>query len=95
MLGVGKLIIGLLFGQAAMQLLIYFPHSVLGIMLLFAGVELAMPARDQETRAQFLVMIITAVGIVAINTTVGVLLGISAKLFMEMRNFYDGTKTHE
>jgi MFS superfamily sulfate permease-like transporter len=64
-------------------------------MLLFAGVELAMPAKDQKTRQQFLVMIITAVGIVAINTTVGVLLGLATKLLVEMRLFFNDTNSHK
>lgn len=95
MLGAGKLLIGLLFGEAAMRMLMHFPHSVLGIMLLFAGVELAMPARDQRTRQQFLVMIITAVGIVAINTSFGVLLGLATKLLVEMRLLSTETNSHK
>lgn len=95
MLGAGKLLTGLFFGSAAMQILVHFPYSVLGIMLLFAGVELAMPAKDQKTPQQFLVMIITSVGIVAINTTVGVLLGLAAKLLVEMRLFINDTNSHD
>jgi len=91
MLGAGKLLMGVFFGAVAMQLLIYFPHSVLGIMLLFTGVELAMSAKDQRRPDEFFVMMITVVGIVSINTTVGVMLGVAAKLLTEMRVFFKDT----
>lgn len=86
MLGSGKLIIGLFFGGLAMSLLPFFPHSILGLLLFFAGIELALPARDQLARNQFYVVAITAIGILAVNTLAGFLLGMAAAMLMRFSN---------
>ncbi|MFQ5606877.1 MAG: putative sulfate/molybdate transporter [Candidatus Zixiibacteriota bacterium] len=82
MLGAGKALVGALFGVTAMAVLGYFPHSILGVMLVFAGVELALPARDQRDRRAFSVMALTAVGILAIDTATGFLIGLAASLVL-------------
>ncbi len=86
MLGVGKVVVGLFFGAAVMHLLQYFPQSILGTMLLFAGIELAMPARDQRHREQYLPMLITVVGIIGVNTAIGFLMGIATVVIMKYAN---------
>ena len=86
MLGSGKLIIGLFFGGLAMSLLPFFPHSILGLLLFFAGIELALPARDQFKRNQFYVVAITAIGILAVNTLAGFILGMATALLMNFPN---------
>jgi hypothetical protein len=44
-------------------------------MLAFAGIQLALLARDQRLVRALLVMLTTAVGIVVINTLAGFLIG--------------------
>jgi len=75
MLGLGKLLIGLFLGAAAVKLLPFFPGSVLGVLLVFAGLQLAMPVADQREKDQLMVAIVTAAGILAINTSIGFLVG--------------------
>lgn len=86
MLGGLKIILALTFGAGLMQLLQAFPQSILGIMLVFAGIELALPARDQNKRADFLVTALTATGIVALNTGIGFVIGLCAVLIGRLAN---------
>ena len=75
-LGAGKLILGLFFGSSIAVLLISFPMSVLGLMILLAGIELARPVRDQKLVRNIIVVLVTAVGIIAANVLVGFLIGL-------------------
>ncbi len=75
-LGVIKLFVGLFLGVSAMQLIQLYPLSILGIMLIFAGYELARPARDQKQFREILVAISTALGIVFLNTLYGFIIGL-------------------
>jgi MFS superfamily sulfate permease-like transporter len=77
-LGVAKIVLGLLFGAAAVTLLSAFPTALLGLLLAFAGFELALPARDCVERDRFFVALATAGGILAVNTLVGFLFGLIA-----------------
>ena len=52
-----------------------YPQSVLGVLLLFSGLELAMVCRDQRTRAEFFVMLVTTAACMAVNTGVGFVVG--------------------
>lgn len=75
MLGAMKLILGLLLGGTLAAWLQAYPRSILGVMLIFAGLALARPARD-SLRGEALAVVLTAtVGIVAFNTAVGALAG--------------------
>ena len=47
LLGMFKVLVGLLFGNSLLSLLRHFPSSLLGAMLIFSGAELAMSARKQ------------------------------------------------
>ncbi len=82
MLGVGKLAVGLLLGAGAMTLLQYYPLSILGVLLLFAGLELARPARTVKDTRGFAVMLFTTVGILAVNTFAGFTIGIVTALLL-------------
>ncbi|EFJ11971.1 hypothetical protein SELMODRAFT_271881 [Selaginella moellendorffii] len=57
MLGAAKLVLGLLLGSSLIRLLDAFPIGLLGILLLFSGVELAMACRDQTSRLDSFVML--------------------------------------
>ena len=85
MLGVAKVVIALVFGTAVISVLAAYPASVLGILLVFSGLELTLPARDCAKKNAFLVVTATACGIFAANTAVGFVLGLIASFFL-LRN---------
>ena len=70
-LGVGKMALALLFGGSLLVWLQAYPRSVLGVLLIFSGLELAMVCRDQTAKVDFFVMIFTAGACLAVNTAVG------------------------
>jgi len=49
-LGVIKIIVALTMGSAAEHLLIAFPNSVLGVLLIFSGIELASAGRKIQVK---------------------------------------------
>ena len=75
MLGAAKIVLGLLFGGSLLLWLQAFPGSVLGVLLLFSGLELAMVCRDQTRKVDFFLMILTAGACLAVNTAVGFAVG--------------------
>lgn len=75
-LGSIKLIVGAFFGVSLMTALSLYPMSILGLMLIMAGIELAKPARDQTRRIDIIVMLVTVAGILAVNTAVGFAIGL-------------------
>lgn len=75
MLGVAKMGLALLLGGSLLLWLEQYPQSVLGVLLLFSGVELALVCRDQSRRAAFFVMIVTAGVSAATNMALGFLVG--------------------
>ncbi|MCL2865936.1 MAG: SulP family inorganic anion transporter [Lachnospiraceae bacterium] len=78
-IGVILLILGLFFSESILSILSFMPESVLGIILLFAGLELAISTRDVgRERKDFFIYIITA-GFSLWNVGVGFLVG----LFMQ------------
>ena len=75
MLGAAKMILAILFGGSLLLWLQQYPDSVLGVLLLFSGLELAMVCRDQTTRVAFFVMLVTAGACMAVNTAAGFVIG--------------------
>jgi MFS superfamily sulfate permease-like transporter len=75
MLGVAKMALALLFGGSLLLWLQQYPQAVLGVLLLFSGLELALVCRDQTGRVDFFVMVITAGACMAVNTAIGFLIG--------------------
>lgn len=75
MLGAAKIVLGLLFGGSLLLWLQAFPGSVLGVLLLFSGLELAIVCRDQTRKVDFFLMILTAGACLAVNTAVGFAVG--------------------
>jgi MFS superfamily sulfate permease-like transporter len=75
MLGIAKIALGLLLGGSLLLWLQQYPKSVLGVLLLFSGLELALVCRDQNRRVDFFVMMITAAACLAMNTAVGLVVG--------------------
>lgn len=75
MLGAAKVVLGIAFGGSLFALLQQFPQSVLGVLLVFSGLELALVCRDQTARVDFFVMVLTAGACMAVNTAAGFLIG--------------------
>jgi MFS superfamily sulfate permease-like transporter len=75
MLGVAKMALALLFGGSLLVWLQQYPQSVLGVLLLFSGLELALVCRHQTARSDFFVMLLTAGACIAVNMTVGFVVG--------------------
>ncbi len=68
-------LLALLFGGSLLVWVQHYPQSVLGVLLLFSGLELALVCRDQTARVDFFVMVITAGACMAINTAAGFAVG--------------------
>lgn len=78
MLGAVKVVAGLLFGAALLPLLQAYPRSILAVMLVFAGLTLARPARDSLRGWPLAVVVFTVAGILAFDTAIGTLAGCAA-----------------
>ncbi len=83
-LGAAKILAGLLFGAWALNSLTHYPRSVLGVLLTFSGLELALTSRDIRTRTDSFVMLLTAATILALKSTaLGFVVGLTmAYLFL-------------
>jgi hypothetical protein len=78
MLGALKIVAGLAFGSAMLSLLAAYPKSILGIMLIGAGMALAWVARDARRPAQLLVVLVTAASCIVFSTAIGFVAGCAA-----------------
>lgn len=74
-LGMVKMVLAVLFGGSLLAWLQLYPQSVLGVLLLFGGLELSLVCRDQTSRVDFFVMVLTAGACMAVNTAVGFVIG--------------------
>ncbi|KAL3844135.1 hypothetical protein ACJIZ3_001538 [Penstemon smallii] len=85
MLGVGKLGLGLVLGSSMVRVLEQFPVGVLGVLLLFAGIELAMCSKDMNTKEEAFVMLVCAtVSLVGSSAAIGFLCGIVVHLLLRI-----------
>nr|XP_043637586.1 molybdate transporter 1 [Erigeron canadensis] len=86
LLGAAKMVLGLLLGSSIVKILTAFPVGVLGVLLLFAGIELAMCARDMKSKEEsFVVLICTAVSLVGSSAALGFVSGMVAHLLLRFR----------
>ncbi|KAL2906089.1 Molybdate transporter 1 [Bienertia sinuspersici] len=86
LLGASKMIIGLILGSSIIKILDQFPVGVLGVLLLFAGLELAMACRDISTKAEcFVMLLVTAVSLVGNGASLGFLCGMIGHLLLKLR----------
>jgi SulP family sulfate permease len=76
MIGAAFLLLAILFGIQALSLVYLIPMSVLGILLLFAGGQLAMTILDMETRKDLFVSLVMLGITLASNLAVGFAAGI-------------------
>ncbi len=75
MLGLGKALAGLAFGGALLSLLQAYPSAILGVLLVFAGLELARAARESLAGSGLVVALATAAAILGLDTAAGFLIG--------------------
>ena len=66
-LGSVKLLLAVFFGASLIILCQGFPISVLGVMLGFSGMELALVCRDQTRRPEAFTMLLTAAACLGLN----------------------------
>jgi len=76
MLGLMVLFAGLFLGDSVSVILQFFPSSVLGVILFFAGVELALVVRDVRLKRQNLFVLLVTGGIAMWNMGVAYLAGL-------------------
>jgi MFS superfamily sulfate permease-like transporter len=77
-LGTVKLLLAVVFGASLMALCRAFPMSILGAMLAFSGLELAIVCRDQVRRTDAFTMLLTAAACLGLNNIgLGFLLGLA------------------
>lgn len=85
-LGALKLALGLALGGSMLRVLVAFPVGLLGVLLLFAGVELAVVARDMSSKAEAFVMLLcAAVSLVGSSAALGFLCGMVAHGLLMLR----------
>ncbi|CAN1162116.1 Molybdate transporter 1 [Linum perenne] len=88
MLGMAKLGLGLVLGSSIVAMLQEFPVGVLGVLLLFAGIELAIAARDVSGKEDAFVMLVCcAVSLVGSSAALGFLCGMVVHLLLKLRNY--------
>ncbi|HUJ68731.1 MAG TPA: putative sulfate/molybdate transporter [Syntrophorhabdales bacterium] len=75
-LGVIVLLVGLFLGDSVSVILQFFPSSVLGVILFFAGLELALVVRDVRLRSQNLFVLLVTGGCAMWNIGVAYLVGL-------------------
>ena len=76
-LGLLLLGVGVAFGHTLLPVLDAYPVSILGVMMVLAGVELARAAREIADGREVVVALITAACILGVNTGVGFLAGVA------------------
>lgn len=85
-LGLGKLVLALLFGNSFVRILSTFPVGILGVLLLFAGIELAMASKDMNSKEESFVMLVcAAVSLTGSSAALGFVCGIVLYLLLKLR----------
>jgi MFS superfamily sulfate permease-like transporter len=76
-LGAVKMLLAIFLGSSLMALCGAFPDSLLGVLLAFAGMELALVCRDQTSRTDAFTMLLTTAACMGLNNiALGFLLGL-------------------
>lgn len=91
LLGATKLVLGFVLGNSLALILNQFPVGILGVLLLFAGIELAMASRDMDNKQDSFVMLIcTAVSLVGSSAALGFLCGMIVFVILRLRSWTKG-----
>jgi MFS superfamily sulfate permease-like transporter len=87
-LGVVKMLVAVLLGASLVALCRAFPASLLGVMLSFSGIELALVTRDQADRTSAFTMLLTAGACLALNNVaIGFAIGFALSLLLRLPPF--------
>jgi len=87
-LGGVKMVVAVVFGASLMALCKAFPASLLGVMLAFSGMELALVTRDQTRRPDAFAMLLTAGACLALNSVaLGFALGFLMAVVLRLPRF--------
>lgn len=88
LLGSVKLLLAIFLGASLMALCQQFPASVLGVMLAFSGMELALVCRDQVQRTAAFTMLLTAAACLGLNNiALGFVLGLAMAWCLQLNLF--------
>jgi MFS superfamily sulfate permease-like transporter len=88
-LGTVKLVVGLILGSSVLRLLSNFPVGLLGVLLFFSGLELAMACRDQNTRLDaFVMLVLTFVSLGTSNLTKGFVIGVIIWILLKLHQLF-------
>ncbi len=86
MIGIIFLVLGVLFGKISVSILSSIPGSILGILLIFAGIELGLLIRDlSEKNDLFVAILIAGIGFSTTNMGIAFIAGIVVKYLIEWR----------
>jgi SulP family sulfate permease len=84
MIGAIFIAIAMLFGKVAVSVLSLIPVSILGVLLFFAGLELAMLIKDVEKREDFFITFaIAGIGLATMNMGYAFIAGMVMKWVMD------------
>ena len=87
-LGAVKIVVAVLFGASLMALCLAFPASILGVMVGFSGLELALTCRDQRRRGDAYVMLLTTGVCLGLNNiALGFVLGLAMTWCLRFTDF--------
>jgi SulP family sulfate permease len=87
MIGSIFLIIALAFGKIGISLLSSIPLAILGVLLLFAGLELALLIRDVTDKNElFIAIFIAGIGFATTNMGIAFFLGILVMYLIKIRH---------
>jgi len=87
MIGAIFLIIALVFGKIGISLLSSIPYAILGVLLLFAGLELALLIRDVSDKNDlFIAILVAVIGFATTNMGIAFILGILVMYLIKLRN---------
>jgi SulP family sulfate permease len=85
-IGAAFLVLALLFGSIGISLIRAIPHGILGVFLIFAGLELSLLIRDVKDKADlFAVFFIAVLGLVTTNMGIAFTAGIMLSALMKWR----------
>jgi len=89
-LGTMKILLVVLLGGGLVSLLEVYPNSILGVMLIFAGLELASAGSEMNNKKEVAVTLGTAAGCLALKSTgLGCVVGLfisTVQMFLEPHN---------